>query len=252
MYFVILAGGFGTRFGNLTKSVPKPAILLNGKPIIFYLLDWCEQNNIKNIIISGGYKYDYLIRLFKNQKKIKLKEKINNFHYVFHTNLMNIRLIYTGLESGTFERLAKIKEHLIKFNTFSLTYADTLTNLNFNRVLNYYKKKDCSICFTAGFPDARYGEINFDLNYKVIKFKEKERPKFLVNRGFMIIKSKIFSDKKIDKYISIEKDLIPYYVKKNEVYLYKSNAKFYSIDTEYDLQNLNKLNRKNKILKCKF
>ena len=35
---VILAGGYGTRISEYTKSIPKPMISLNGKPIIYYIM----------------------------------------------------------------------------------------------------------------------------------------------------------------------------------------------------------------------
>ncbi len=38
MKVVILAGGFGTRLSEYTKSIPKPMIDINGKPMIYYIL----------------------------------------------------------------------------------------------------------------------------------------------------------------------------------------------------------------------
>ena len=34
MKVVILAGGLGTRLSELTKTIPKPMVKINGKPII--------------------------------------------------------------------------------------------------------------------------------------------------------------------------------------------------------------------------
>ena len=34
---VILAGGQGSRLGNLTKKCPKPLVKIKGKPFLFYL-----------------------------------------------------------------------------------------------------------------------------------------------------------------------------------------------------------------------
>ena len=33
MKIVILAGGFGTRLSEYTKTIPKPMVLINGKPL---------------------------------------------------------------------------------------------------------------------------------------------------------------------------------------------------------------------------
>ena len=38
MKVVILAGGFGTRLSEYTKSIPKPMVQIRGKPLIFYVM----------------------------------------------------------------------------------------------------------------------------------------------------------------------------------------------------------------------
>ena len=38
MKVVILAGGLGTRISEYTKSIPKPMIPINGKPIIYLIM----------------------------------------------------------------------------------------------------------------------------------------------------------------------------------------------------------------------
>ena len=38
MKVVILAGGFGTRLSEYTKTVPKPMISVAGKPILLHIM----------------------------------------------------------------------------------------------------------------------------------------------------------------------------------------------------------------------
>lgn len=51
----ILAGGLGTRLRPLTETVPKPMILIYGKPFISYQIKLLASQGIKNIIVSTGY-----------------------------------------------------------------------------------------------------------------------------------------------------------------------------------------------------
>jgi NDP-sugar pyrophosphorylase family protein len=53
---IILAGGKGTRLGNLTKEIPKPMVDVCGKPFLFWLIDYYYKQGFRNIIISTGYK----------------------------------------------------------------------------------------------------------------------------------------------------------------------------------------------------
>ena len=38
MKVVILAGGLGTRLSKYTKTIPKPMVKINGKPLIYYIM----------------------------------------------------------------------------------------------------------------------------------------------------------------------------------------------------------------------
>ena len=40
---MIMAGGFGKRLGVKTKNLPKPLVLLNGKPLIKHVIDRLEN-----------------------------------------------------------------------------------------------------------------------------------------------------------------------------------------------------------------
>ena len=40
---VILAGGLGTRLGEVTEKIPKSLIEVNGIPIITRILDWAFE-----------------------------------------------------------------------------------------------------------------------------------------------------------------------------------------------------------------
>lgn len=54
---VILAGGKGTRLGELTASLPKPMIEVYGKPFLWWLLRHYKNQGFDNIIISTNYEH---------------------------------------------------------------------------------------------------------------------------------------------------------------------------------------------------
>jgi len=58
LFIIILCAGKGTRFGNITKNVPKPLIKvknLENKPILFCILNSLAKVQVKNLAIITGY-----------------------------------------------------------------------------------------------------------------------------------------------------------------------------------------------------
>ena len=55
-----MAGGLGTRLQSVVNDVPKVLAEVNGKPFLHYLLKEVTQQNIKSIILSVGYKHEWI------------------------------------------------------------------------------------------------------------------------------------------------------------------------------------------------
>lgn len=55
MQAVILAGGLGTRLGDITKSIPKPMVPVAGKPYLERQLDELRRQGVTNIVLLTGY-----------------------------------------------------------------------------------------------------------------------------------------------------------------------------------------------------
>ena len=65
MKVVILAGGFGTRLSEYTKSIPKPMINVNGRPIIYYIMKHFYNYGFNEIYCAIGYKGNVLKEFLK-------------------------------------------------------------------------------------------------------------------------------------------------------------------------------------------
>ena len=66
MEAVILAGGLGTRLRGIVSNVPKPMAPVNGIPFLSYVLDNLIDNGITRFILSVGYKYEFIEKIYGN------------------------------------------------------------------------------------------------------------------------------------------------------------------------------------------
>lgn len=74
---IVLAAGYGTRLGHLTKFTPKPLLRFNEKPLIHYLLDiLIKVDDIQSVNVL----YSYLPEKWEESKK-KYNDKVD-FHLV--------------------------------------------------------------------------------------------------------------------------------------------------------------------------
>ena len=65
MKVVILAGGLGTRLSEYTKSIPKPMVKINGKPILLHIMNHYFKYGFNNFYIALGYKGNFIKEYFK-------------------------------------------------------------------------------------------------------------------------------------------------------------------------------------------
>lgn len=62
---VILLGGFGTRLGELTKSVPKPLLPVGDEPFVAILVREAVRKGFTNILFLAGFRSEQVIALAK-------------------------------------------------------------------------------------------------------------------------------------------------------------------------------------------
>ena len=67
MKVVILAGGFGTRLSEYTKTVPKPLVKIGSKPILVHIMKLYAKYGYTEFIIALGYKGLLIKKYFKKE-----------------------------------------------------------------------------------------------------------------------------------------------------------------------------------------
>ncbi len=82
MKAMILAAGFGTRLRPITKTIPKPLIEINGKPLIVHTLDALKKAGIKNVIINLHHLGDMIRQRLKDGSQFGLVIQYSTEHEI--------------------------------------------------------------------------------------------------------------------------------------------------------------------------
>ena len=223
MKVVILAGGFGTRIAD-HSNLPKPMILINGKPIIAHILDIYIKQGFNEFVIAVGFKGNVIKKYFnKNFKSY------------------DIKIVDTGQKTLTGNRIKKLKKYLNGKN-FMLTYGDGLSNVNLKKLLKFHYKHKKLVTVTAVHPPARFGELEIN-DHKVTNFEEKPQlQRGWINGGFFVFK-KEFLDLIPNKSVMLEREPLKYALKKKQFVAYKHKDFWQCMDNRRDHSNLEKLSK---------
>lgn len=250
MKTIILAGGYGTRLGNITEAIPKPMVKIGSKPLIWHIMKIYSHYGYKDFIINLGYKaevikeYFYNYNIYSNNFSINLGTKkttqLNN-----HKKLdWNVTFIDTGIDTLKGARIKRVEKYLDNVNM--LTYGDGVSDINIDDLVKFHKSHDKILTISGVHPPARFGEI-IEKNNHVFSFDEKpESSKGLINGGFMVFNKELLDYLKTDQNCDFEKGPLEELARKSEIMLYQHSGKWACMDHERDVVYLNKLWKDNK------
>jgi len=226
MKVVILAGGYGTRLQEYTKSIPKPLVKIANEPILIHIMRLYAKYGFTEFVIALGYKGALIRKYFKN-KKLK----------------WNVKLIDTGLKTMTGGRIKRLKKY-IGNDRFFLTYGDGLSNVNLIKLLNFHKRNKKIGTLTAVRPPARFGAIKINGNL-VNYFKEKSKlDEGWINGGFFVFEPELLNYIKNDNTF-LEREPLEQLSKKKQLIAFKHKDFWQCMDTLRDKKILEKEFKKN-------
>jgi glucose-1-phosphate cytidylyltransferase len=226
---IILAGGLGTRISEETMDKPKPMVLINGKPILWHLMNIYASQGFIDFVIACGYKGEVI--------KDWADEQARNSNWRIHA-------LDTGLETQTGGRIKKCMEFIGEEKVFA-TYGDGLANVNLNSLSQLHETTNSLATLTAVRPPARFGYLDLD-GIKVKHFGEKNQSDVgWINGGFFVL------DSKVKEFISdysepFETGALPRLVKSNDLNAFLHNGFWQPMDTlreRNDLESLSKQKR---------
>ena len=222
MKVILLAGGLGTRLVEYTKTIPKPMIIVGGKPMLFHIMKLYAKYGFKDFYIALGYRGEVIRKFFKK----------NFFDW-------NINLIETGKNTMTGGRLKRLKKYIGK-ETFMMTYGDGLSNVNLEKLLKFHKKNKKLVTLTAVRPPARFGVLKLKGDY-VRYFKEKSKlDEGWINGGFFVMEPEFFSFIKNDN-TYLEREPLEEATKKRQLSAFRHEGFWQCMDTKRDKDKLDKI-----------
>jgi histidinol-phosphate phosphatase family protein len=194
-----MAGGKGTRLYEITNDeIPKPMVLICGKPILEWQIESLKAGGITEIMIITGH----------------LGEVIHNFFGSGERFGVNISYYNEETPLGSAGALTHIGDFLTE-NDFLLVFGDTIFDIDISRMIAFHREKACLATLFV-HPNSHPHDsdlVKLDGDSRVTAFDSKESARDywygnLVNAGFYILSKEITKDiPKIGK-SDLEKDVL--------------------------------------------
>jgi NDP-sugar pyrophosphorylase family protein len=221
---IILCGGHGTRLSPYTLKTPKPLLIVNKKPFLYYSIKrFLRNKDVNNIYLASGFK----------SNKIKYFVKANFKNY--------LKKIFV-IDSGDVDILKRIQDCVLNIeNDFMVCYGDTYSKFNLTNYIKAFRLNFHQILVLSSHYQIKYGVLEHNKNFRVKNFLEKPTLKTPINLGYFLFnfdqKKKIFFHKKWLNFLNSmsRKNLITTKITKKPFFSFDNPSEYLEIKTKFNI-----------------
>ncbi len=156
---VVLAAGRGTRMRELTAEVPKPMIVVRGKPVLRHIIEGLRDAGIREFLTIVGYRADAVQRFFDNGSR----------------DNVSIQYATQTVQDGT-GRVVDLARGFVGGCPFILSYGDILVDpANYKRVVDLPEDVEAIVTVTRGEDVSKGGAVFVNDQMELLDLREKSR-----------------------------------------------------------------------------
>ena len=196
---VIMAGGLGTRLGDLTKNAPKPLLKVGKKPILETLISNFIEQGFNNFILSVNFLGSQIVEYFGEGSAWGV----------------NIQYLQEPQKLGTAGSLSLLSD-MSRTEPIIVMNGDILTKVNFSQLLDFHHdhKAEATMCVREYDFQVPYGVVVLNQE-KISSIVEKPIQTQFVNAGIYVFSPSMLKLVPKDSYFDMT-DLFHLLLKNNK------------------------------------
>lgn len=247
MKCIILCGGQGTRLREETEYRPKPMVEIGGRPILWHIMKYYSQYNVREFVLALGYRGNMIKEYFLNYEAMNSDftlslgrlSAITN-HAEHEEQDYRVTLADTGADSMTGSRVARV-ERYIGNERFLITYGDGLTDLDLGAALRFHESHGRLMTVTTVRPSSRFGMLDVNAEGRVDAFREKPQLDGWASAGYFICEPEVFRYLDVNPECVLEQEPLQRLAEAGELMAYRHDGFFYAMDTYREYLQLSEL-----------
>jgi NDP-sugar pyrophosphorylase family protein len=218
MYALILAGGKGERLRPLTSDRPKPMILLAGRPILEYQLEWLRGQGVTDVVLLCGYLGEVVSSHFGDGSGWGLR-----IAYSLEAEPLG--------RGGAFKKGFQLVPPDVPFVIG--TNGDNITEQPLAPLIRRHRRTGAVATVMLTPMVSPFGIARLGRGSRIRGFDEKPRLPYWINTGFYVLSRQFFEE--LPDRGDHENTLFPRLAECGKLYGYRSRAYWKAIDTLKDL-----------------
>ncbi|MCB9759825.1 MAG: NTP transferase domain-containing protein [Alphaproteobacteria bacterium] len=244
MQVVILCGGFGTRMGSATETLPKPMVEVGGRPLLWHIMKGYSAWGCRRFVLCLGYKGDVIRAWVMGGRHISGDVTVGPRGARAQPSAdeaadWQITLAETGVNTTTGGRLMAIRRHLEPGAPVFMTYGDGVADVDLGALFAHHRALGRHATVTAMRPRSRFGTLDIAEGGAVTRFREKPLLDQRVSGGFFVLESQAFDALRADE--PFEDGALGRLADDGQLAAFVHDGFWGSVDTPRDLAGLNAL-----------
>lgn len=184
---VVMAGGLGSRLGELTQNTPKPLLHVGDRPLLETILLQLAEQGFSRFFFSVNYRAEMIVEHFGDGSSWGV-----GIEYLHERQRLGT--------AGALHLLPKdITENVLVMN------GDILTKVDFRHMLTLHKMHEASLTMAVKDYSLRvpYGVVELDDHSNILSFREKPNHHFFVNAGLYVVSPRLLPHIPTDRYFDM-------------------------------------------------
>lgn len=196
MKVVLFCGGYGMRMRDGQSDVPKPMITVGPRPLIWHVMRYYAHFGHKDFVLCLGYGAQHIKDYFLNYAETASNDFVLNAGRVqlLGSDIQdwNITFVHTGLASPIGERLRRVRNHVENEEMFLANYADVLTDLPLNEMIDAFKASDAVGSLVAVPPQSAFHCVDVRDDDRIASIRTLQTMPLYENGGYFALRPEIF------------------------------------------------------------
>lgn len=169
---VVMAGGLGSRLGDLTKDTPKPLLDVGGEPVLQRIVRHFRDEGFRHFIFCVNYKAEMIRAHFGDGSDLSVQ-----IDYVTETRRM-----------GTGGALSLIERK--DFSRFVVTNADILCSDSYREMLEFHEEQGAAATMAVRehVVEIPFGVVETN-GFEIRSLREKPSFTHFINAGYYVIEA---------------------------------------------------------------